>query len=131
MSVFRASQMVACFFACVSALPLPAAQAMTVREYETQRDSADLEAYKTTKIYLNGVGVGYAWANSERVAEKLQPLFCLPQDFQRRSNFVALLEDEIGQRYVTRDDAVELLLLGALRRVYPCPRAKPFVPDDN
>ena len=107
------------------------AGAMSVREYEAQRDSADLNGVKITRVYLNGVGVGYAWANSERAAEKLQPLFCLSKDFIAHQDFVALLEDEIGQRYVSRDDAIELLLLGALRRRFPCPGAKPFVPDDN
>jgi hypothetical protein len=109
--------------------PLPSA-ALTVRDYVNQRDSANVDGFKLTRAYITGVGIGYIWSNTERAAEKLPPLFCLPPSFMNALDFVPLVDDEIGQTYVQRGDAIELLLLKSLRRLYPCPGAKP-APDND
>ncbi len=105
--------------------PLSSA-AMTVRDYIDLRDSANVEGFKLTRAYISGVGIGYIWSNTERAAEKLPPLFCLAQSFTNTLDFVSLIDDEIGQTYVQRGDAIELLLLKAMRRVFPCAGAKPL-----
>ena len=104
--------------------PLPSA-AMTVRDYVNQRDSANVDGFKLTRAYITGVGIGYIWSNTERAAEKLPPLFCLAASFMNALDFVPLIDDEIGQTYVQRGDAIELLLLKSLRRHFPCAGAKP------
>jgi hypothetical protein len=104
--------------------------ALTVRDYTNLRDSANIDGFKMTRAYISGVGIGYIWSNTERAAEKLPPLFCLTPGFTATLDFVSLIDDEIGQTYVQRDDAIELLLLKALRRVYPCAGAKPL-PDSE
>jgi hypothetical protein len=106
----------------------PVGLAMTVRDYEKQRDSADLQGFKITKAYISGVAVGFIWANVARQSEKLPPLFCLPQNYSGGIDFTPLLDDEIGQNYVERDDAIELLILKGLRRTMPC--ATSVVPKD-
>ena len=107
----------------------PPCAAMTVRDYVNQRDSVNVDSFKLTRAYISGVGIGYIWSNTERAAEKLPPLFCLPPSFMNALDFVPLIDDEIGQTYVQRGDAIELLLLKSLRRLYPCAGAKP--PPDS
>ena len=96
------------------------ASAMTVRDYLKQRDSADIAGAKITRAYISGVAVGFIWANAARMSEQLPPLFCLPQKYSGGTDFAPLLDDEIGQEYVERDDAIELLILKGLRRTMPC-----------
>jgi hypothetical protein len=110
------------------ALSTNLAHALTVRDYVNLRDGSDVDKFKTTKVYISGLGAGYAWANSARLAEKLPPLFCLPDSFKGMIDFSPLIDDEIGQPYVQRDDPIELLLLSSLQRTYPCPAGPVHAP---
>lgn len=104
----------------VAALNVPSARAVTVSVYETQRDNPDQSEFRTMKIYLTGVVAGFIWGNSELAGAKKPVLFCQPPPPKVNEDTVRLIDDEIGQPYVTRDLPVELLLLNALVRKYPC-----------
>jgi hypothetical protein len=108
-------------FLLVGWFGISTASAMTVRDYVKQRDSANIDGAKITRAYISGVAVGFIWANAARQSEKLPPLFCLPEKYSGGIDFAPMLDDEIGQEYVERDDAIELLILKGLRRTMPCP----------
>jgi hypothetical protein len=103
------------------------ASALTISEYQRQRDSVNTAAFKLTRIYLTGVVAGYIWANSSNVAKKVPPLFCQPPPVTADVDVARLLDEEIGQINVTDDYPLELILLEALIRAYPCDS----LPDTN
>ncbi len=107
---------------CVVALicAYSGACAMSVEEYVRQRDSANVATFRQTKIYLTGVGAGYIWANEALTQSKLHPLYCQPPPIKADTDFSKIVDDEIGQPYVTTDYPIELLLLAGLKRLYPC-----------
>lgn len=96
------------------------ADALTVREYTNIRDSADLARYRDLKIYISGLAAGYAWTNTALIAEKVDPLFCLPPNMPISVDWTPLIDNEIGKPETRRDDFIELLLLSALRNKFPC-----------
>lgn len=101
------------------------AQALTVREYTNIRDSADVSHFRDLKIYLSGLAAGYAWSNTALIAEKHEPLFCLPPDMPVSVDWTPLIDDEIGKPETMRGDFIEVLLLSALRSRFPCPKSAP------
>jgi hypothetical protein len=103
-------------------LHLTEADAITVRDYATIRDSADIPRYRDLKIYISGLAAGYAWTNTALIAEKVDPLFCLPPNMPISVDWTPLIDNEIGKPETTRDDFIEVLLLSALRSKFPCPK---------
>ncbi len=97
------------------------ANAITVRDYTNIRDGADVSRFRDLKIYVSGLAAGYAWTNTALVAEKLDPLFCMPPNVPISIDWTPLIDGEIGKPETTRDEFIEVLLLRALRSNYPCP----------
>jgi len=94
--------------------------AMSVGDYVRQRDSDNVATFRQTKIYLTGVGAGYIWANDVLSQNKAHLLYCQPPPIKADIDFSKIVDDEIGQPYVTNDYPIELLLLAGLKRLYPC-----------
>jgi hypothetical protein len=101
-------------------LHLSEADAITVRDYTNIRDSADISRFRDLRIYVSGLAAGYAWTNTALIAEKVDPLFCLPPNMPISVDWTPLIDTEIGKPETTRDDFIEVLLLSALRNKYPC-----------
>ncbi len=107
-------------FALLLAALATSASAINVRDYERQRDSADVKTFAQTRNYLVGVVTGYTWANNALAIQKAKPLYCA-SDPNAPIDVTAVIDDEITKPYVTKDLPVEMLLLGNLIRSYPCP----------
>lgn len=78
------------------------------------------------QTYIEGVGVGYVIANSVlRVSRHQDPLFCTPSKLAlTQKNYLTILDNYISKHDVKgehgEDRPVEVLLLIALRDVFPC-----------
>ncbi|MGA2550964.1 MAG: hypothetical protein ABSF50_12510 [Burkholderiaceae bacterium] len=96
------------------------AAALSIGDYEKQRDSENTQAFRLTRIYLTGVVAGYIWANSTNAGNKAPLLFCQPPPVTTDLDVPRLLDEEIGQVNVKSDYPAELILLGALVRAFPC-----------
>lgn len=95
--------------------------AVSVKDYVKQRDSSDLTQFRQTSIYITGVASGYIWANSQIAQAHGRLLFCQPPPVRADLDYRQIIDDEIGEPYVTPDYPVELLLLAGLARKFPCP----------
>ena len=70
------------------------------------------------KIYIDGLGTGYSWANTRLEAGKRKKFFCQPENLVLEAdNYVRILNDGIK----TADTGlIELTLLNQLTRTFPC-----------
>ena len=91
-------------------------QALTANaEVTTAMYQKNPEVYK---IYVDGLGTGYTWANTLLNAEKRKMLFCQPGSLALEAeNYVRILNDGIK----TADTGyIELTLINQLIRTFPC-----------
>lgn len=71
--------------------------------------------------YVAGVGAAYTWANSELERERQPLLFCQPRTLALNSDvLLRLLDREIQNDLYKPQYSVEMALLFALKRNYPC-----------
>lgn len=71
--------------------------------------------------YVAGVGAAYTWANSELERERQPLLFCQPRTLALNSDvLLRLLDKEIQNELYKPQYSVEMALLFALKRNYPC-----------
>jgi hypothetical protein len=79
-------------------------------DFKDYRDLKNTPAFKT---YLNGVGVGYSWANTMLNQRGLPLLYCQPGKLALGAdNYADILQREITNRSsIKPDDPVETLLL--------------------
>jgi hypothetical protein len=82
---------------------------------------------ETFKIYLDGVGSGFCWANSRVKATGGRPLFCTPTNLALQAeNYSQILRDYIEKNMkelmerLGPDYPVEGLLLLGLIETFPC-----------
>jgi hypothetical protein len=90
---------------------------ITVKQFRETKDETNF------KIYINGVGRGFLWANVflDRAGKPL--LYCQPPKLALGSdNYIQLLTNYIDDnKHEVKDDAVvEALLLLALQEAFPC-----------
>ena len=109
---------------CFSALLLVAAPAFSLplKAYKAAQKADNLE---TIESYIDGVGNGYFWANATLHADNKEALFCSPDMALNQENYLALLDREIKNGMPSKaawrdEDAVEVILLRALQRTFPC-----------
>ena len=77
------------------------------------------------KVYVDGVGRGYTWANVELKSEGRTPLFCQPAKLiLEAESFLTILDRMMSSnadgRGIPMDIPIELLLLTGLRETFPC-----------
>jgi hypothetical protein len=109
------------FFA-VFLLMATAAHALPLKAYKAAQKADDLDAIDT---YIDGVGNAYFWANWVLRADNKEPLFCTPDLALNHDNYLALLDRQIKEGVPPKgswrdDDAIEVILLRALQRTFPC-----------
>ena len=74
-----------------------------------------------TIAYVAGVGAAYAWANSELERDRQPLLFCQPRTLALSSDLLLrLLDKEILNGLYRLKYSVEMALVFALKRSYPC-----------
>jgi hypothetical protein len=96
--------------------------ALPLKQYQAARKEDSMESIVN---YINGIGNGYLWANSALAAESKEPLFCNPELTLNEDNYLALLDRQIKDGTPTKtkwrdDDPIEIILLRALQRTFPC-----------
>jgi hypothetical protein len=109
---------------CFSSALLLAVPALSLplKAYKAAQKSDNLE---TVENYLDGVGNGFFWANATLHADNKEPLFCSPDMALNQENYLTLLDREIKNGMSPKtawrdDDAIEVILLRALQRTFPC-----------
>jgi hypothetical protein len=81
---------------------------------------------ETVKTYLYGVAKGYEWSNAAlKFTRKQEQLFCAPSKVSlNQDNYLTILHNHIKTNNVQSkygaNFPVELILLDALRDVFPC-----------
>jgi hypothetical protein len=95
---------------------------LPLKQYQVARKEDSLESMEN---YINGVGNGFLWANSALQAVNKEPLFCNPELTLNEDNYLALLDRQIRDGTPTKtkwhdDDPIEIILLRALQRTFPC-----------
>jgi len=101
----------------------PARAEFFIKEYEKVKDSTAF------KMYIEGVGIGYSWANNA-IEPKQYQLFCPPPTLElQEKNYVNILKRELAENKVWISSAtnypVELILLKGLQRTFPCKKTRP------
>jgi hypothetical protein len=91
--------------------------AMSIADYLKVKDD------QGGKLYINGVGEGYMWANSTLVEGKQRPLFCQLAGI-RPTSFQDVIEHELAAMRANgtykESTTVELVLLYGLKDAFPC-----------
>ena len=78
---------------------------------------------ETFKLYIEGVGIGYGWANTSLEHRKQSKLYCQPANLALdASNYIDIITREIqaNKNIYTPDTPVELILLIGLEKTFPC-----------
>lgn len=95
---------------------MPLQGEILLSSYDEMKENGGFE------IYIHGVGMGYAWANTYLLHVKGDsPLYCAPPKLVLgSSNYTDILDREIRDYDYSLDTPVELILLRALQRTFPC-----------
>ncbi|RRN79475.1 hypothetical protein EIM50_09460 [Pseudoxanthomonas sp. SGD-10] len=99
--------------------------ALTVADYEAQRDSADPEVRIAQGIYLLGLGNGFTYANAALATGGQRPLYCAPPKLAlNEDNYRRIIDEALRKARedgrVRDEEPVELFLLIGLSRTFPC-----------
>lgn len=98
----------------------PVSAGITVKMYQESK-SAGPDIKRVTVAYISGVGGAYSWANSELEHEGKQPMYCPPRTLALHSDLlVELVDKEIANFPYRPDFTVEMAVLFALKRKFPC-----------
>ena len=110
------------FFA-VFLLMATAAHALPLKAYKAAQKADDLDAIDT---YIDGVALIVSKQYGIQLrADNKEPLFCTPDLALNHDNYLALLDRQIKEGVPPKgswrdDDAIEVILLRALQRTFPC-----------
>lgn len=92
--------------------------ALTLDRYESVKDD------NVFKLYINGVGEGYSWANVFLKREDRPPLYCPPETMPLTpDNYLYILSSFIKRDRRTPlkpNFPLEMLLMKALQEAFPC-----------
>jgi len=90
------------------------------------KDYKQLKENDAMKIYVEGLGKGFVYANVVMKKETNKSLFCKPEKLVlERDNLIRILDDEIKRQEIDRFDKtqeapIELILLFGLKNTFPC-----------
>jgi hypothetical protein len=72
--------------------------------------------------YINGLGRGFGWMNTELASRGQPRVFCAPEKFGLRAeNYIDVLDRQLERREGDSSTVIELVLLNGLKRTFPCP----------
>lgn len=95
------------------------ADTLTLSSFQSTKDTSEIQ------FYINGVGVGYLYANALLQVKGKDLMFCQPAGLTLiGANYISFIESEVkrpstGKPY-QGNDQVEVILLNALRVNFPC-----------
>jgi hypothetical protein len=102
-----------------------AAQAdYSVAQFHDAKKHGDVE-WEAMRFYINGLGDGLQFANSQLIHDHKELLFCQPDTLiLMTDNYLQMVEAVITERKLAAEVPVGLALLIGLRNTFPCPAAK-------
>jgi len=96
---------------------------LTVKEYKERMASSDAAVIATTRAFINGLGVGIGWANTDSKVK----LFCQPGKLALEvQNFIDIINSEIetASTFMPQESLdksfIGLVLLRGLEDTFPC-----------
>jgi hypothetical protein len=96
---------------------------ITVKDYQSRITSPDSSTVDATKIYIQGLGDGFGWANSG----PREPVYCEPPHMGLAlANYLNIIDRQIAfmSRFWTREKldgaSVGLVLYEGLKATFPC-----------
>lgn len=96
------------------------ASALTIREYQESKSSSQ-DIRDLTTAYISGMGAAYTWTNSELERDRRPLLLCQPRTLALRADLLAqLLDREVQNTLYMPEHPIEVALLFALKRAFPC-----------
>lgn len=101
----------------IAVISKPAIAGIPLKNYEKIKKLPDF------KTYINGIGAGYEYMNLYLVANKMPPIFCVPDNLTlKEDNYVDILEKAIEQNHeqTSPNVKIELILLQGLIKTFPC-----------
>jgi hypothetical protein len=106
------------FFECVSA------HAVTIKEYTEMKAKGDGD-WAVMIAYVNGIGAGLLYANTQLLVNHAKPLYCPPQTLELNAeNYLSLLDDELAKHKTSTDMYIEVVLTSAIIHAFPCPAVR-------
>jgi hypothetical protein len=94
---------------------------LTIEKYREGRSSSSRDIRGMVVAYISGVGAAYSFANSELEREHQPPLFCQPRTLALSADLLLrLLDQELQSSAYRPEFTVEIAVLFALKRSYPC-----------
>lgn len=108
-------------------VPVRALSIDTFNEWKYNEESVDATMFDFLKFHLSATYQGLDWANAMLEEEERAPLFCPPPDLVVEDELIiGMIEAELqnpslgGLEAYPSDIPVELILLRAVRNVFPC-----------
>jgi hypothetical protein len=99
----------------------PSAEAeITVGAYRALKAKGG-DDWSAAKTYVNGFGVGYAFANVQLSMRHANRLYCPPNNLAfEADNYLALIDEALIRYKPTDSIYIEAILTSALTRLFPC-----------
>jgi hypothetical protein len=104
---------------------------LLVKQYREQIKSTDAAVLTFVKLYVQGLGDGIIWANSEVETQMSKHLFCQPTKLAlTQSNYLNILDRQIEYSKTLFTEAelekapIGFFLLKGLVDTFPCPKGK-------
>ncbi|MCH7541020.1 MAG: hypothetical protein IH999_11605 [Proteobacteria bacterium] len=108
-------------------VPVRALSIDTFNEWKYNEESVEATMFDFLKIHLHGIYEGLDWANVVNEEEGIARWFCPPGDLLVEDELIiGMIETELqnpslgGLEAYPSDIPVELILLHAVRNVFPC-----------
>jgi len=93
-----------------------------IANWTTRLTEGDPEDQQVFKIYLNGVGNGFMFANARLELKGKPTLYCQPGGLTLNSgNYISLIEGVASRDDLPPSLDIEVMLLIGLEREFPCP----------
>lgn len=112
---------------CLLAFAVRVNADMTVKDYRARMAVKESTTATVAKVYIQGIGDGFTWANAILQKNGKTPLYCQPVKLGLgKDNYVAMIDEQIKALSAGVPEAqlnefdVGLLLLDALREDFPC-----------
>jgi hypothetical protein len=89
---------------------------LTVKDYRSVPHDNQL-----VSIYINAMGNGLSWANTELMVKQQAPLYCPPEAISLSAkNYFEMIDDQLS-KFPAKDSApIGAILTRALERTFPC-----------
>jgi hypothetical protein len=98
----------------------------TAQEFLDKYEHADVTERQTLLILIEGLENGVSWANASSQAHGVARLYCPPGKifYQQPEELIDMLRREVEARPDIGREPWQLATIEALRKVFPCKRAK-------